>query len=325
MTQTTVIIPSYNRPSYLNRAYDYWSQSQFKIIIITNTVGNYPNAQVIVTEKKFFEKISEALHRIETKYCILCPDDDFMGLSALEEAESFLEQHPDFSSVTGNIITFGYTKNSQLKFYPRNTILSETNENLSQRITSGFKNYSNNYWSLYRTETFSKIISICLQLTDYNLAELIFKLGGLLDGKIHSTNKLFWWREQIEGSWGSQGSDVLVYLKSHENKISLSDLNKRIKETFSCKIDDPINLMTQGYNLFSANRNQPSEKIVGFRSIIKSNKMTQYIWSKYKDIKAYKEIMPPTDLHLDEKKDFELILRLIKQYGPLSMAINTKK
>ncbi len=115
----TVLITTYNRYPYLERLLNYFLAQpiKFKIIILDSSAENYPRSMYELLEanpqierKSFYptttipEKISEGLLDVDTKYAVICADDDFLVPSGLKSCIEFLESNPSYASAHGRYI-----------------------------------------------------------------------------------------------------------------------------------------------------------------------------------------------------------------------------
>lgn len=308
----TIIIPSINRPEYLKRSLEYWEQSDFQIIIVTNVELSHPKIKIINSNESFFKRIGLALNESNGKYCLICPDDDFLGFNSLNKCIQILDEDPKCSSVVGNVGSFSIEPNSQINFSPIYEMPEHCESDVNLRIKSGFVHYSNNYWVVYRRSVFEKILTVSSELKNFNVAEMIFKLGALLEGNIRSCRQFFWLREVIPGSWGGKESCGLTYLESPKNIQELEYLNEMILNVFGEKAFSPIPEMLENYKLFLNNRNKKKLSDI----IIETLKKT------IKKLIPYKRLRPQRKglslLKIEEKEDFDRMKKIIEKFGSLS-------
>jgi len=103
----TVLIFSYNRPYHLQRAIKYWGQFNYPVIIADGS--NRPLLKPIPHNIEylhrpgigFLDRIREMSEKVETRYTVLTPDDDFIGFDGLQYIIDFLNKNPDYSSAQG--------------------------------------------------------------------------------------------------------------------------------------------------------------------------------------------------------------------------------
>jgi glycosyltransferase domain-containing protein len=134
--QCTVLIPTYNRPNHLKRILSYYYQYGRELAIVVadsgSTENKKKNAQIISSfaEASILHldqydlkidpahKILDALEHVNTEYCLLCADDDFVTPKGIQESVDFLDQNPDYISAYGNDVwfSFKYDRRGKPKF-----------------------------------------------------------------------------------------------------------------------------------------------------------------------------------------------------------------
>lgn len=124
MKLLTLMIPTYNRPSLLERILDYYNlyKVDFNILVgdssipankklNRNIIQSFPNLNILYLDK-FPEKLvshrkfAKMVNYVKTKYCVFCADDDFIVPNGIKEAVDFLEKNPDYSAAHGSYISF---------------------------------------------------------------------------------------------------------------------------------------------------------------------------------------------------------------------------
>lgn len=118
MNDFTLIIPTYNRPELLKRLLTYYAQSRFSYLILVadsseerackhnrETVAALPQLHIqhlpFPPATEIYNKITQAVSRVDSAYIGLCSDDDYLASKAPDRAMSFLENHPAYSALTG--------------------------------------------------------------------------------------------------------------------------------------------------------------------------------------------------------------------------------
>jgi len=126
----TIIIPTYNRPKYLERILSYYNgfEENYNIIIADSSsdknkkinkkiISLFSNLKILCLNNysykiNLYYKIADTLNYVNTKYSVLCADDDFIITNGLSQSVAFLEKNSDFSVVEqGRFISF-YIKNN---------------------------------------------------------------------------------------------------------------------------------------------------------------------------------------------------------------------
>jgi glycosyltransferase domain-containing protein len=158
MNLLTILIPTFNRPDFLNLNLEYYKSihSKYPIFIADGTEKKKflnKNQRVINFYKKFlnlhyyrdnsfyFERIYKALKFIKTKYCIIQADDDFISLDFLKKGLDILEKNKNINAVNGLFHSIVLNKSNNKFYYNKNyydnykisNLLLNSN-NLDQRI-----------------------------------------------------------------------------------------------------------------------------------------------------------------------------------------------
>ena len=113
----SIIVPTFNRHKHLTRLLSYLTSFSFSYkIIVLDSSTNYDqfenvnkllkfNKSIIHLKFKYdiwwCNKIFNGLQTVNTKYSVVCSDDDFIIPNNLYEMLNFLENHSDYSSVHG--------------------------------------------------------------------------------------------------------------------------------------------------------------------------------------------------------------------------------
>jgi glycosyltransferase domain-containing protein len=115
--EITIIIPTHNRPAFLNRLLTYFIQVEcpLPILVVDSSAANLrEDCDLAVSAAKshldikyrhvdfrFEQKCLAAFDDVTTQYIVLCADDDFVNPFALEPCISFLKDNPDYAAVRG--------------------------------------------------------------------------------------------------------------------------------------------------------------------------------------------------------------------------------
>ena len=209
----TLIIPSKNRPLYIERIVNYYADSGLTILVCDSSEEPYrkvmPSTNIKYLHFKnyvFASKMKAALTYVTTNFVAMCAVDDFIVPQALKEGVKFLNENRNYSSVQGNYITFKningnvvFTPN--LQYYDREIASDLPND----RLIELFSNYFGLYYAIHRTENFEVIFNIAIEaeIRNLNFVEIIIAVVSLISGK-HKVLPLFYSaKESIDGSAGS--------------------------------------------------------------------------------------------------------------------------
>lgn len=165
----TILIPTHNRPSYLVRCIYFLSRSAVvaNVIVADSSEDAVFERNSVLIDQSCIDKIrhldcrgmvwSEKLKyfvsAVDTPFVVLCGDDDFVIPSAVDKCACFLNSNPDYSHAHGRILTFR-ERNSvdnpveSVREYPQ--IANEVD--VFHRLVAHFSNYTNNFYSVHRTD-----------------------------------------------------------------------------------------------------------------------------------------------------------------------------
>lgn len=213
-----VLIPTFNRPDYLKRALDYYKKSGASFNFIIADSSNKPNKKI---NKKMISgyrglkiryldnfpdtltlhpKLTGAVKFVNSKYCVFCPDDDFIFPDAIRKSITFLESHPDYSAAHGTYLGYHLVN---IPFLPKKVWLkirymphTISKANPLERIDSHMKDYILVLWAVRRTTMVKKIYAEFnkLDINPYllpNLGELIPDVLTVVFGKVKNLNILY--------------------------------------------------------------------------------------------------------------------------------------
>lgn len=244
----TILVPTQERYFYLVRLLEYLdtrkirdlkviildsSRVDFKAKIIKKNYKNLLITQIFFDHGiNFSHKISLGLESVESKFSVLCPDDDFLIMTGLKKAMKFLIKNSTYSSCGGRQYNFNLTKSfirPKLNLiYGENTNFSQSDKPLNrikEYIEGNYKYYS--FYHVHRSEDQKKIWhSTKEHVSDFGLSELYPCSASLVLGKIKVLNEVYMLREPNSYGWANK---------------------ERIKEMYST---DRLNSAAYGLSLF---------------------------------------------------------------------------
>jgi len=164
------------------------------------------------TPTHYYNKVVDALNRVETPFVVLADNDDFFIVDALLRSLEFLKNHEDFSSCRGNIAGFKITPDVGLgelsniygrgvsfvrQIYPNEPNLEKT---AVQRVHNYASNYRANWYDVFRTEQTRLSFQALRDLDthDHALSQYVPMLLGVIAGKEQIEPYAYLFR-QLEG------------------------------------------------------------------------------------------------------------------------------
>ena len=116
----TVLIPTYNRPNHLKRILGYYYQYGVGLPVViadSSSMANRKlNKDIVATYKngdfKYIDKYDlninpaqkmlDALSKVDTEYCVICFEDDFVVPASIQKCIEFLDINHQYNSAYGN-------------------------------------------------------------------------------------------------------------------------------------------------------------------------------------------------------------------------------
>ena len=237
MAKCNIIIPTYERPRYLRRILDYYGDygRDFNIIVADSSsddiktinkrtvssiskldikyLGDYP------AEIKPHHKFADAVNHADTKYCVLCADDDFVTPDGIKQSVDFLEENPDFAIAHGQYISF-YLKDDERgkrQFYWRPIYSPEsiTFSDPKIRLNYHLSNYSiTTLYAVHRSDFLRLILGEAVKFTsDDRFSELLPSMLTLVSGKMKSLDVLYSARESLPTSGGATSKRLNDFIR----------------------------------------------------------------------------------------------------------------
>ena len=214
----TIVIPTYNRYKNLNRLLDFFNETEsekFKILILDSSsidMPKYIEHRIASSEqieyKKFdsniffTQKLSEGVQHINTKYAVMCADDDFIFINAVEDCIDFLEINDDFSLAHGKFVLHSF-ENNKLIFentYQKDRTID--NADYKKRLYEHCSLYYPTFYSVHRTEEMKLIFQkTCEYTNNFGLSEVLPSFISIMLGKKKVLNTLYSSRGKNKTAW----------------------------------------------------------------------------------------------------------------------------
>jgi len=209
----TLIIPTYNRPDFLERVLRYYASQRvrFPIVVADSSPSSAADANRRIVEAlqpalairyerhepeiHVAQKIARALDEVPSPYAALGADDDFSIPASLERGAAFLASHPDYALVHGEAVLFqvtpaaAYGRCLWVARYPQRAVEGATG---AVRLLDHLSRYSVTFYSLHRTERLRQNWRTVAALElDYAFVELLPSCLSVIQGKCKQLRELF--------------------------------------------------------------------------------------------------------------------------------------
>src|SRR3989338_4602092 len=208
----TLVIPTYNRPDFLERALRYYAAQQVRCPIVVADSSPSPAADanrraadtrrpVLTIRYERYEpeihvaqKIARALEDVPSPYAALGADDDFSIPASLERGAAFLASHPDYAMARGEAALVHLApaddgRSIEAVRYMQRGIEGSTG---TARLLDHLAHYSMTFYSVHRTawlrQTWRTVAALEL---DYAFVELLPSCLSVIQGKCKQLGGLF--------------------------------------------------------------------------------------------------------------------------------------
>jgi glycosyltransferase domain-containing protein len=267
-----LIIPTFNRPEFLERILDYYSPNaeDFNYLVADSSskknkqinkeiIRKHPELKIRYLDYpptlSQHEKFAEISSEINTNYCVFCPDDDFIIPKGIKLCLKFLKKNPDYVAAHGTYISF-YTskdlvcnKKFNWRFLYNNKTISQ--EDPIERVAYHLRHYTLVLWAVSKTKVIQTIYKEFLKakIDPYLLpvyGEILPDTLTVAYGKIKRINTFYSARQhlsQILGFYPSleDAKKRGIYEKEYSKlKHVLMDNIRKIKPNMSEKDSEII-------------------------------------------------------------------------------------
>lgn len=213
----TIVIPTKNRTTFLERLLNYYVATglKYKIIIADSSenehlIYNKNTIQKVDSELNISheiyntnidvkEKIFLSLSKVTTPYVVLGADDDFFVPNTLDLAVDFLQRNPDFSVVGGEPLIFylnssnSHGKIKYLGGYPQKSI---EDNNPATRLSDHLLHYASTWYFVHRTKQLREYWDFLnAKKFDFFFLEQIPSCLSIIDGKLKKLDNLYMVRQ----------------------------------------------------------------------------------------------------------------------------------
>lgn len=236
----SIIIPTYNRPYYLERTLDFFNtykRVKPKIIVLDSSNEEKWGLNTLIAKKYdnvyyhkfdsligFFEKLNAGLNMINTPYVSLCADDDFLTEEGLIESYKILVDKEELYTVKGRNLYFINSMGNLIEYDWFNGLTGDNGFNRIEKIVKGF--VPTLMYQLFRTE---KLKSMCL---------FIYENRNFLPNNIIFTEYLYYFTIVATGKVGRIVQDLNIRDKSVTRESQLESFPHTVLDkTFNKNYD----------------------------------------------------------------------------------------
>ena len=272
LSDLTIVIPSYERQSFLRRQVNFWSKFEAEIIILDgskNPISDYLSTQKLSENIRYYhlpisieERFKYVQSLIKTKYSVLLSDDEYFVPSALQKCINKLKNNSDLVSCKGQAIWFQYLEGRIMCMEAYENLYSFQIEEESPLLR--MKKHMNDYtmltlWAVMKSDVFIKTMKAIAYHSAYKsaaVAEIQTSLIASYSGKCGTINELMWFRSgENKSVWWSFGNQQFsTWYLDYKNKKEKDIFLESILVALKLKINQKnIKMIKSAVNLYVKN------------------------------------------------------------------------
>ena len=234
LSDITIVILSKDRKSELLRSLRYWDEIGVSFLVLHDTddhleyVSNNIKSKYFVLRANYGVRCGVAYQKLETKYGILCADDEIFLPSALSRMCEMLDKNQDIQSVGGQAIALGKYGPiiTATQVYSNMVYYENKYESPESRLKFHF-NLLHDYkiggmYRLMRIETLKSILKVFSEIATISTPYIYEVTGEILVtaiGKSIYIKEVFWIRNWVnEPVVGKQWNRKLYFYRWFESK-----------------------------------------------------------------------------------------------------------
>lgn len=266
LSSLTIVIPSFNRQSFLVRQFNYWRSINVHLIILDGSPLPVDSAHFFTNKFDNFdfnyfhlpvpleERLGFVIDKIKTDFAALLSDDEFFLPHALQSCINYLSSNQDTVSCKGQALGFMWRHNKLLarNVYPELSRCCVSSSNPKHRLIQHFSPYQMiSLWSVMRSSVFIKTLKAVAYTSKYETAaaaELQVSLITAYLGKCAVLDEIMWLRSSENANiWWDDGRLSFRDWYLDEN---LKDEHKRFFESIAYALDLPSTVFSSDLRLF---------------------------------------------------------------------------
>jgi glycosyltransferase domain-containing protein len=267
LDELTIVIITYKRYGFLKRLLSFFASSglNFSLLVLDSTPNNPTEEDLLFLLESnpklkwvrydssifFANKIADGCKYINTKYSVMCADDDFLIPSGISKSIDFLKSNLEYSCCHGIYYNYVFQNSKKLVL---NNIYGKSiggEENTSFDRVVNYLNGTTSYYSFYavhRTSDFRFIWESCkTYILDWGLSEIYPSSLSLILGKmkvlespysVREPNNFIWWdNEREEQMYSPEKIDLFVNGLVETFKDEKNEVGEVLKSIFKERLE----------------------------------------------------------------------------------------
>lgn len=279
MESFSIVIPTYNRPHYLQRILCYYSSFATTCPIFiadasspenrkrnAGIIASFPTLSIThlqhyPSDIHQYTKLADAVSHVHTPFVVACADDDFVVPEAVRTCVEFLKENPDYVCCHGHCIYFQVKKGSFVwNPLPLDTSLSNEAPAAKDRLLFHFSHFLYTLYGVHKTEVLHHVLTESVKATDdYRFGETYTSLLTALHGKIKILDVVYGAREFDPSSGGNASTNTFRYFMeqgTYGQKYACfkKSLAAHLQKNSELNIDDAMHVIDEGMASFLQKR-----------------------------------------------------------------------
>ncbi len=317
LDDVTFVVTVRERCKHLRRVLDYYSRFPVRVVVMDSSdrkcsIDRHPGKyrHIHLPQTFVFEAISKTLAEVETPYCVLVPDDDFVIPYGAAESVRFLGQNPDYQCAQGVYGRFKNVGNVQLReAYPHMPGYAVVSDLPQDRMIEHLGHYVTQYSAVHRTERLRAAVCVGLSVKNFSANEVVMSGAIAMEGKLKVLPVLYCIREIILTSQsallqqGERNVKIVEALSDHqEHRALIRNCNDALGKALEARGVAAADATAAVRNALEA-----------YRLFVADNKARVEQWQAgmYRDaVPTFAEVLSQPD----GQRDWNLIKEVVEQH-----------
>ena len=286
----TIVIPTYERPKYLERSINFWKNYDFNVLYLDGSI-NAQNDLDLPTHIRYIHSNSSLQQRlimstreVKTPYVCFLSDDEFFIPNVLLRMISQLDINEEFVSIGAGCASFNF-KNQILELNLKyNKMQMEELElpNIKIRLKSHFQDYlPRTIYGMHRAKIWrNAVLASDLECNIPDRAfEIIFEFMIVAQGKVKILPEIHWLRSTENQSIGAKVNSEFDFFHNwwmsnqfiSERKLVIASITKKLDLSGELDIEFE-SLIENTFRAYSENSKIKMRNVKKNRRIVKMRK-----------------------------------------------------
>lgn len=313
----TIIIPTFNRHSYLKRVLEFYQNHNVNIKIFDSSTNIFNSDMLLKSNIEYIhlpnmqplDKFIYALEYTKTKYIALCADDDFIFIDAIKKCCNFLDKNDTYVCAQDKLISFKYSSEDEdieykIETYFTTNTRNSSSKNVMDRLSSFSQPYRHTFYGVHKINNILNIYKLIKQyeLSEPYLIELAQAVLLVISGRVITFNEnIYHLREMMKITSSLICNDIptLININHPEVSILKNIIIDKLKQRYNISHDSCIEISETFFKNFCDFVQERKDKSQKFHEIhLNRNTIKKYdkqilseIYEQEPDLKLAEELI----------------------------------